>query len=138
MVRKVPGQVADATARLLRAGALPQPVWYQAALNHPPNPLPPRQLSRRPIDSAAVGAQAEGVTATRRRKPTTPKLKIPLIEYELDDKIRRRFFKDFPFEALRPTSLVEGKVVHQSKEGDVSGKEWVELKQRSERPEVEE
>jgi hypothetical protein len=38
----------------------------------------------------------------RETKPRPQEIVYP------EDRVRRQFFKDFPFEALRPTSLVEG------------------------------
>jgi small subunit ribosomal protein S23 len=52
------------------------------------------------------------------------------------DRIRRQFFRDFPYEALRPTSLVEGREV--GGESLVDGKEWNKLSQRGNYPTVEE
>ena len=53
-----------------------------------------------------------------------------------EDQIRRQFFKDFPFEALRPVSLVEG--THVGEESLVEGKQWTSLAQRGAYPTVEE
>jgi len=53
------------------------------------------------------------------------------------DHIRRRFFEDFPFEALRPVTLVEGETVGEGRETLVDGEDWVELKQRGDYPTVE-
>ncbi len=61
--------------------------------------------------------------------PTTlkPRHRPQEIVYE-EDKLRRQFFGDFPFEALRPTSLVEGREVREVNE--VDGPEWTKLEQR--------
>jgi small subunit ribosomal protein S23 len=56
------------------------------------------------------------------------------IVYE-EDKIRRQFFKDFPFEALRPTSLVEGFDI--KPEDEIVGETWTVLSQRGAYPSVE-
>lgn len=53
-----------------------------------------------------------------------------------EDRIRRQFFKDFPFEALRPVSLVEGTFIGST--ATVEGKEWTSLEQRGAYPTVEE
>jgi small subunit ribosomal protein S23 len=60
----------------------------------------------------------------RERKP-----RVEAVVYE-EDRIRRRFFADFPFEALRPTSLVEGREVRMEDEEGVSGENWKRLDQR--------
>lgn len=51
------------------------------------------------------------------------------------DRVRRQFFADFPFEALRPVSLVEGKEIRP--ESPVRGKTWTQLVQRGRYPSVE-
>lgn len=135
MVRRVATQVASSLSRQLQAGALPQPVWYEPALNHPPTPLPPRQLAR--VAPALDNSSSSSSLSSSRKKRSTPKLRVPSVEYELADKVRRRFFKDFPFEALRPTTLVEGKLVDEGK-GKVRGLEWKELAQHGLEPTVEE
>jgi len=56
------------------------------------------------------------------------------IVYE-EDRIRRQFFKDFPFEALRPVSIAESRDV--SVEDEISGANWTRLAQRGSYPTVE-
>jgi small subunit ribosomal protein S23 len=63
-----------------------------------------------------------------------PKPRPKDIVYQ-EDRIRRQFFKDFPFEALRPVSLVEGTHIN---EGTKEGVEWTSLEQRGAYPTVEE
>lgn len=65
----------------------------------------------------------------REKKP-----RVEPIVYE-EDRVRRRFFADFPFEALRPTSLVEGREL--GEEDEVKGREWTRLDQRGHYPTVE-
>lgn len=65
-----------------------------------------------------------------------PKPRPKDIVYE-EDRIRRQFFKDFPFEALRPVSLVEGTFIG-SGTGEKEGAEWTSLEQRGAYPTVEE
>jgi small subunit ribosomal protein S23 len=64
-----------------------------------------------------------------------PKPRPKEIVYQ-EDRIRRQFFKDFPFEALRPVSLVEG--THVGEGSGVTGSEWTSLEQRGAYPTVEE
>jgi small subunit ribosomal protein S23 len=45
---------------------------------------------------------------------------------------------DFPFEALRPVSLIEGQTIDEGRPGLVEGEQWTELRQRGEVPTVEE
>ncbi|KAH8990148.1 mitochondrial ribosomal protein S25-domain-containing protein [Lactarius hatsudake] len=78
MVRRIASQVHKQSSRLVRAGLIrTPPVWYQAVLEHPPLPLPPREPpSRTSYDSAPP-------------------------------KQRAFFFRDHPFESFRPRSLTE-------------------------------
>lgn len=142
MVRKLATQVPQAVTRLLQAQTITPPVWYQAYLEHPPQPLPPRRLA--PVDLSLFSKSAtspEGQTnhsvTHRAKRAKTPKLKVPELRFQ-EDEIRRRFFTDFPFEALRPVSLIEGRIVGEGREGLVDGKEWTALDQRGEVPTVEE
>lgn len=57
------------------------------------------------------------------------------VAYE-EDRVRRQFFKDFPFEALRPVSMVEGGEIDVREK--VAGEEWTSLEQRGLYPTVEE
>lgn len=57
------------------------------------------------------------------------------VAYE-EDRVRRQFFKDFPFEALRPVSMVEGGEIDVREK--VGGEEWTSLEQRGLYPTVEE
>ena len=66
-----------------------------------------------------------------------PKPRPKDIVYQ-EDRVRRQFFKDFPFEALRPVSLVEGTHVDAGSEGLVQGPAWTALEQRGAYPTVEE
>jgi small subunit ribosomal protein S23 len=140
MVRKLATQVPQAVTRLLQAQTIPQPIWYKPVANHPPSPLPPRQIINRQSahDLPASASQSGPADHTKTRKmkyAKTPKLKIQPVVYEQRDLIRKRFFEDFPFEALRPTSLVEGRVVNEGQL--VEGAAWAELRQRGETPTVE-
>ncbi|KAJ9092507.1 hypothetical protein QFC19_008720 [Naganishia cerealis] len=140
MVRKLATQVPQAVTRLLRAQTIPQPVWYKPVANHPPSPLPPRQIisrqSAHDLPTSASQAGPADHSKTRKMKHAkTPKLKIQPIVYEQRDLIRKRFFEDFPFEALRPTSLVEGRTAGTGEM--VDGAAWTELRQRGDNPTVE-
>lgn len=57
----------------------------------------------------------------------------------LEDRVRRRFFKDHPFEAFRARSLVESNLEVAPDAGtEVKGKEWARLAQRGRNPTPEE
>lgn len=141
MVRKLATQVPQAVTRLLQAQTITPPVWYQAYLEHPPQPLPPRRLA--PVDlslfnrSSSSPEKKDGNVTHRAKRAKTPKLKVPELRFQ-EDEIRRRFFMDFPFEAFRPVSLIEGQTIDEGRSGLVEGEQWTELRQRGEVPTVEE
>ncbi len=130
-MRKVAVQVPDVVSRLLRAQVIAPPAWYQPSLSHPPLPLPPRQLS----PSASTSQPRLFKSRNNQVKHLRTKKNRPReIVYEVDV-IRRRFFEDYPFEALRPVSLVEGRTINE--DVGVEGEAWTELAQRGEYPTVE-
>ncbi|KAG6890745.1 hypothetical protein C0992_013128 [Termitomyces sp. T32_za158] len=129
MVRRIASQVHQQVSRLMRGKYIKQtPVWYQAVLEHPPLPLPPKAPpSRHQCD------QQVNPTQSTRPKPYDPK---PLPIVHLEDKIRRQFFRDHPFEAFRPTTLVEGVAIEDL--NPVQGEAWTRLSQRGRNPTPEE
>jgi len=56
----------------------------------------------------------------------------PLPIHYLEDDVRRQFFRDHPFEAFRPVTLVEGGGV--ADEHPINGQEWTRLRQRGRNP----
>ncbi|KAM6498475.1 Mitochondrial ribosomal protein S25 domain containing protein [Amanita muscaria] len=128
MVRRIASQVHQQVSRLMRADYIKQePAWYQAVLNHPPLPLPPKAPpSRTEYDLLP-------------KKPTTGKMRPlatkPLPIYYIEDDIRRQFFRDHPFEAFRPTTLVEGAAIKD--EHPIRGEKWARLRQRGRNPTAE-
>lgn len=152
MPRRLAAQVPQQVSRLLKGEAFPAPVWYQAYLEHPPLTTPPRQLAKFPqprqtSDREPVTRTGAIVTpettyildrkdlARKAAALRTPKLKIPELRFP-EDEIRKQFFQDFPFEALRPVTLVEGREIRENR--GINGSEWVALKQRGDTPTVEE
>ncbi|KAI6153757.1 mitochondrial ribosomal protein S25-domain-containing protein [Pisolithus tinctorius] len=122
MVRRIASQVHKQVSRLMRVNYIKdEPVWYQAVLQFPPLPLPPKSPPFRQ-DGA------------RHSKLVPPKHKPVNIAY-LEDEVRRQFFRDHPFEAFRPVSIVEGGVV--AEEHPVQGKDWIRLSQRGRCPSAE-
>ncbi|KAG1757782.1 mitochondrial ribosomal protein S25-domain-containing protein [Suillus lakei] len=114
MVRRIASQVHKQAARLMRANYIKnEPVWFQAVLEHPPLPLPPRAP---PVREDLSGYH-----------PTEP---LPI--FYLEDKVRRQFFRDHPFEAFRPVSIVEGREVED--EHPIRGTDWTRLAQRGLNP----
>ena len=130
MVRRIASQVHKQASRLTRAGLLKtQPVWYQAVLEHPPLPLPPREPpSRTSYDSAPP--KQHGVAVKKTPGPR------PLAVSYIEDGIRRQFFRDHPFESFRPRSLTEAGAIED--EHPISGLQWTQLSQRGRNPSPEE
>jgi small subunit ribosomal protein S23 len=137
MVRRIASQVHKQASRLTRAGFLKNPpVWYEAVLEHPPLPLPPREPpSRTSYDTSSSPrskqAFASTATATKKTQGSRP-LSITYVE----DDIRRQFFRDHPFEAFRPRTLTEAGAIEN--EHPISGLKWTRLNQRGRNPSPEE
>lgn len=69
-------------------------------------------------------------------RPAKPK---PIKGLELQDKLRKTFYKDHPFEAFRGINLVEqDKVLGENTKPGPVGEKWTELRQRSSNPSPEE
>ena len=141
MVRRIACQVHKQVSRLTRAGFIKTPpVWYQAVLDHPPLPLPPREPpSRTSYDSSSSQSSnqtfASTATATKKHSHTQgPSRPLPIAYVE--DDIRRQFFRDHPFEAFRPRTLTEAGAVEN--EHPISGLKWTRLNQRGRNPSPEE
>jgi small subunit ribosomal protein S23 len=100
-------------------------VWYQAVLDHPPLPLPPREpSSRTSYDSAPP--KEHGFTTKKTPGPR------PLAVNYIEDDIRRQFFRDHPFESFRPRSLTEAGAIED--EHPINGLQWTRLSQRGRNP----
>lgn len=122
MVRRIASQVHKQVSRLMQANYLrEEPVWYQPVLQYPPLPLP----SRAP--------PFQDLHPSRGLRP--PKMQPLTITY-LEDRLRLQFFRDHPFEAFRPVSIVEGQVIEP--EHPVRETDWTRLSQRTRNPTAEE
>ncbi|KAJ6504372.1 mitochondrial ribosomal protein S25-domain-containing protein [Mycena vulgaris] len=126
MGRRIASQVHHQVSRLMRGNIIKeQPLWYQPVLDFPPLPLPPKAPpARTSYDQKMTPMQG------KLRRPKNQPLPI----YYIEDDIRRQFYSDHPFEAFRPTTLVE--------KGDiqlhaVSGEVWTRLRQRGRNPNAE-
>ena len=106
-----------------------EPAWYQAVLQYPPLPLPSRAPPFQADDAENTSSRP---TASSLRPPKMQPLTIKYLE----DRIRLQFFRDHPFEAFRPVSIVEGQVVEP--EHPVRGEDWTRLSQRTKKPTAEE
>src|SRR6266404_712832 len=130
MVRRIASQVHKQASRLTRAGFIKTPpAWYQAVLEHPPLPLPPREPPRRTSYDSAPPKQ-HAFAAKKTPGPRT--LPISYIE----DEIRRQFFRDHPFESFRPRSLTEAGAIED--EHPIRGLQWTRLSQHGRNPSPEE
>jgi small subunit ribosomal protein S23 len=67
--------------------------------------------------------------------PLPPRVR-PLPIHYIEDDVRRQFFRDHPFEAFRPVTLVEGAGVDDAH--PVRGATWTKLRQRGRNPTPEE
>lgn len=148
MVRKIPTQVPQQMSRMLESRLVQRPpTWWGAVLANPPPVLPPRQVTPRNRPDATLKQfpdLEESHFAQHHSRPKSKnhkqkhlkeiKPKPVEISYPID-KIRRQFFADFPFEALRPTSITEG--IDIAAENPIQGKNWTKLVQRGRYPTVE-
>lgn len=90
-----------------------------------------------PEEEAIHAAPSDaGARRTRRRPKTAPTKSRPLPIVFPEDRIRRQFFRDHPFEAYRPVVLVENELIAEAV--GPSGKEWISLRQRTPIPTAEE
>ncbi|WVQ73154.1 hypothetical protein IAR50_002718 [Cryptococcus sp. DSM 104548] len=148
-MRRIPSQVPSTVSRLLQGQVLQSPpTWYTPALSHPPPQLPPYQVKQRarpPLPSSSSRPTGEFYDTApvpagelerrdKLRGYKQRKTKPAKVYYEQDN-VRRQFFKDFPYEALRPVTLVEGQEIDMR--AKVEGAQWERLEQRGEYPTVE-
>ncbi|BEJ17625.1 hypothetical protein CspHIS471_0610260 [Cutaneotrichosporon sp. HIS471] len=147
MVRYIPTQVPAAMSRMIASTLVQKPpTWYGPVINNPPPAIPLRRATRRnrPHEGRGYGdlsnraefdPRREGhATRSRARHTREPKQRPRDIVYAADH-VRRQFFADFPFEALRPHSLVEAENVRLSTA--IEGARWTALSQRGAYPTVE-
>lgn len=102
-----------------------QPAWFQAVLDYPPLPLPPKA----PPSRTAYDQHPSQPSSTTKLRPRDPR---PLPIYYIEDDIRRQFFRDHPFEAFRPTTLAEGGGIEAPH--PIRGTAWTRLRQRGRNP----
>ncbi|EIW73688.1 hypothetical protein TREMEDRAFT_73137 [Tremella mesenterica DSM 1558] len=138
-MRRIASQVPQTVSRLLQSNLLQSPpTWYIPVLSNPPPVHPSRRSPPRPTPSSHGFADlpaSEILPRKGRSKKSSVSHPRPKEIVYPEDQVRLRFFQDFPFEALRPTSLVEGFNVEE--EHPVRGELWERLEQRGEYPTVE-
>lgn len=96
---------------------------------YPPLPLPSKTPPiRTDFDHKQRGPLIEPgqPVKLRRLKPR------PLPIHYIEDDVRRQFFRDHPFEAFRPRTLVEGALIDPPHK--VTGEAWKRLRQRGRNP----
>ena len=135
MVRRIASQVHKQASRLLVQQFIKrEPAWFQAVLDHPPLPLPPREPSARQDYDLLPQDQLAARTAPAKHMRPAPRRPLPI--HYLEDDVRTQFFKDHPFEAYRPRTLVEDAEVEG--ENPIRGENWTRLRQRGRNPSSEE
>lgn len=103
-------------------------------MQYPPIPTPARAPPPRSLFDSKEMSQQQKKSAAKHDVWHRPEAED--IVY-LEDRVRRQFFKDHPFEAFRSRSLVEARVELQD-EHPVSGENWTRLEQRTRNPTPEE
>jgi small subunit ribosomal protein S23 len=138
--KNAPSNVAQTVSRLLQANILKKPpVWLQAVKKYPPGPslirvsqfdtrgLQPFEKTNEDENAEdqnkrqRLGAALSTRRVTKRYKPVRP----PVIVYP-EDALRRRFYRDHPYELSRPRLLLE-------RDGH-NRRDWTRLCQEGESP----
>ncbi|KAG9294212.1 hypothetical protein G9A89_021571 [Geosiphon pyriformis] len=125
-LRIPPTQLANHVARLIKGGIYKTPpVWFQVVQTHPPGPSllrtsgTTKQLSetlfKKEISEKFEAPDTEKPKGlSYRKKHTQKKLRTrpdqpqPIVYPE--DRLRRRFYRDHPYELLRPRILMEKEI----------------------------
>lgn len=127
MVRRIASQVHQQVSRLMRGDLIKrEPVWYRAVLDNPPLSLPAK------APPARTAYDKKPSLEEQKAYPKNPK---PLPIHYIEDDIRRQFFRDHPFEAFRPRTLIESDRIEAA--NPVRGQMWTRLRQRGRNPSTE-
>ncbi|KAJ7161329.1 mitochondrial ribosomal protein S25-domain-containing protein [Mycena crocata] len=127
MGRRIASQVHHQVARLMRGDIISRPPkWYQPVLNFPPLPLP----AKAPPTRTHYDQKMKPISPGKPQKLKRPENR-PLPIHYIEDDIRRQFYSDHPFEAFRPSTLVEKGDIQLH---EVNGKGWTRLRQRGRNP----
>jgi small subunit ribosomal protein S23 len=106
-----------------------EPAWFKAVLEHPPLPLPPKAPPPRSAYDLPPQKNSSSSALPVKMRAQKPR---PLPIHYVEDDVRRQFFRDHPFEAFRPTTLVEGAGIEDSH--PIKGQAWIRLRQRGRNP----
>ncbi len=132
MVRRIASQVHKQASRLLRQKFIQkEPAWFQAVLDNPPLPLPPKAPPPR-TSYDLQPPRSSSSSHTQSLKHTIAQNPRPLPVHYIEDELRRQFFQDHPFEAFRATTLLEAAVIQS--EHPIRGVNWTRLRQRGRNP----
>ncbi len=106
--------------------------WFRSAV--PAFAPSPRKLPLHDLlfDLASPKPTRLAETAQKLRAPKNRPSSIVYIE----DEVRRRFFRDHPFEAFRPVTLTERDAIREQR--PVQGRDWQRLRQWGRNPSPEE
>ncbi|KAJ3276784.1 mitochondrial ribosomal small subunit component [Terramyces sp. JEL0728] len=105
-VKNNPFQLLKNIEKKVQAGKQKYPPFYNAMKLHPPAPKPlmaPTKTFNEPI---VAKRQIQLSQSTKKFKSTKLKFKLPEIIYS-EDKIRRIFYEQHPFELTRPRLVLE-------------------------------
>ncbi|WFD36778.1 mitochondrial ribosomal small subunit component [Malassezia cuniculi] len=122
MPRRIPIQVTQTVSRLMQGGYVKTPpAWYAPTLQYPPMTQAPRQPRSRPDEDLPRALRSDGpkqrklaeipngrsrMNSLKKIRSQIPTLRAQPIVYDAD-RVRRQFFRDHPWEARRPRTLVE-------------------------------
>ncbi|KAG8896814.1 mitochondrial ribosomal small subunit component, partial [Tulasnella sp. 403] len=139
MPRRFASQVHITMSRMIKNGFVRDvPLWFDAVMKYPPLPTPPRQSPRTrtlfdtapETSTANVRRLKQAADFGRWKRPDADEIVY------LEDRVRRQFFKDHPFEAFRSRTLVENGLevapLH-----PIQGPQWTHLKQHGPNPTAE-
>ncbi|MBW0488253.1 hypothetical protein O181_027968 [Austropuccinia psidii MF-1] len=106
MPRHHPILVHKQLSSQLQAGYLKRPPpAYSALIDHPPAPTPLQFV--RSSAEPSIDHPSDRPLRSPKILKFSKKLKPKPIQYDLRDRLRRAFFRDHPFEAYRPRTLIE-------------------------------
>ncbi len=99
-----PTQLYNHVSRLLTGGIMKKlPAWYSAMEKFPPS----QNLLRSPLQFRKKTKRHKFYTNTHSQKHLKTKIPRPRPIYYMEDRLRREFYRDHPYELLRPQILME-------------------------------
>jgi small subunit ribosomal protein S23 len=109
MHRASPTQLHNHVSQLLAGGIIKTlPMWYSAIKNFPPG----QSLLRSPLqfrekDLSDHNLRLRRIKKSRSQKHLKTKIPRPQNIYYMSDSLRRDFYRDHPYELIRPQILIE-------------------------------